>query len=177
MFYPHNAVVPEELRTAEFLIRPLRTTDLELDYEALMDSKELLRQWSQSDWPSDDFTLADDLIDLERHQQEHSQRQAFTFTIMNLEETECLGCVYIYPPSPVIRQHNYEALVAFWVRQSRLNDGLEQRVLKSLIDWFRQEWAFTRIFFEASYQLPQQIELFSQVGLQQRYTTQHVFYS
>jgi RimJ/RimL family protein N-acetyltransferase len=177
MFYPDDAIVPQELRSDEFLIRPLRTTDLKLDYEALMSSKALLRQWSQSDWPSDNFSLEDDLIDLQRHEQEHLKRQSFTFTIFNLDESECLGCIYIYPPSPVLRQHNYEALVAFWVRQSRLSDALDQRILKALLDWFKQEWAFTRIFFETNYKMPRQIELLTQAGLQQRHTTHHIFYS
>jgi len=66
LFYPKNAQVPEKLSTQEFYIRPLRTIDVEMDYSAVMSSKEMLRQWSQSDWPSDDFTITDNLIDLQK---------------------------------------------------------------------------------------------------------------
>lgn len=51
IFGNNDFLVPEGLQTAEFLIRPLRTTDVELDYAAVMESKEFLRKWDQSTWP------------------------------------------------------------------------------------------------------------------------------
>jgi hypothetical protein len=39
MFYPESARVPELLRTDEFLVRPLRSTDVELDYDAVVSSR------------------------------------------------------------------------------------------------------------------------------------------
>lgn len=47
---PRDAVVPNRLETPEFCLRPLRTTDAELDYTAAMDSQYFLRLWSPSDW-------------------------------------------------------------------------------------------------------------------------------
>src|SRR5699024_6751463 len=64
---------------------------------AVMDSGEYLRQWEQSTWPEDDFTVADnqsDLVDLERW---NSASLAFTYTILDPSESRCLGCVYILP--------------------------------------------------------------------------------
>ena len=55
LFYPEAAPVPSGLQTPEFVLEPLRTTHVELDYAALMDSTAMLRTWSQSDWPSDAF--------------------------------------------------------------------------------------------------------------------------
>ena len=46
-FYPANAAVPEEKRTDRLLMRPLRATDVELDYDAVMSSAEQLRRWSR----------------------------------------------------------------------------------------------------------------------------------
>src|SRR5436189_5938859 len=96
-FYPANAPVPEEKRTNRLLLRPLRATVVELDYDAVMSSAEQLRRWSQSDWPADDFTLAQNLDDLQRHEREHRERVAFTFTVLNPHGTRCLCCVYITP--------------------------------------------------------------------------------
>ena len=41
---------PEELRTDEFLLRPLRASDAQLDYEAVMESREFLRGWDHERW-------------------------------------------------------------------------------------------------------------------------------
>src|SRR5437868_13449286 len=99
-FYPANAPVPEEKRTNRLLLRPLQATDVELDYDAVMSSAEQLRRWSGRGWPADDFTLIQNLVGLQEHEREHQEREAFTFTVLNLEETHCLGCVYIMPPRP-----------------------------------------------------------------------------
>src|SRR5436190_10655528 len=101
-FYPASAPVPEEKRTDRLLLRPLRATDVELDYDAVMSSAEQLRRWSHSGWPADDFTLEQNRDDLEQHEREHRQREAFTFTVLSLEGGRCLGCVYIKSPRPEI---------------------------------------------------------------------------
>ena len=43
-FYPGSAPVPAEYRTSRLFLRPLRTTDVELDYDAVMSSDEMLRR-------------------------------------------------------------------------------------------------------------------------------------
>ena len=60
-FYPANAPVPQEKRTSRLWLRPLRATDVELDYDAVMSSAAMLRRWRQSKWPADNFTLAENL--------------------------------------------------------------------------------------------------------------------
>lgn len=61
-FYPGSAPVPAEKRTSRLFLRPLRTTDVELDYDAVISSAELLRRWSHSNWPAHDFTLSKNLM-------------------------------------------------------------------------------------------------------------------
>jgi hypothetical protein len=99
-FYPDEAPVPTALRTEEFLLRPLRAADVELDYEAVMATQEALRQGSGGAWPRPDFTLAENLADLQEHEADFHARRGFTYTVMDPTETRCLGCVYAYPPSP-----------------------------------------------------------------------------
>jgi hypothetical protein len=94
-FYPDDAAVPAGLRTDESHLRPLRASDAEIDYAAVMDSREMLRILSQSDWPSDTFTLEMNRKDLEEHEREHEERMAFTYTVLDPTESTCLGCVYV----------------------------------------------------------------------------------
>ena len=178
LFYPEAAPVPSGLQTPEFVLEPLRTTHVELDYAALMDSKAMLRTWSQSDWPSDAFTLEDNYRDLDEHEREHHARVAFTYTVLSPDANSCLGCVYIRPLAPVLEQDDlraapaggrYRGRTAFWVRQSRLADELDRRVLAALIDWFRRAWAFDRMVFYTNAQNERQVQILSEAGLQQRY--------
>ena len=51
VFYPSDARVPEALRTGEFLLRPLRATDVTLDYDAVISSRAELLLGSGGTWP------------------------------------------------------------------------------------------------------------------------------
>jgi len=154
-------LIPSTLRGDRFQLRPLRTTDVELDYEAVMSSREMLRLWSQSDWPEDDFKLEGNLADLDRHQREHDAGEAFTYTVMNPENDRCLGCVYINPLAPELIDSGLcdrpgqasgqtAAGVRFWVRASLLDSDLERALLLGLRDWFIQEWQVDCLFFLTS---------------------------
>jgi hypothetical protein len=155
MFYPSDARVPEALRTDEFLLRPLRATDLQLDYEAVISSRAELLRGSGGTWPREGFMLEEDLADLQRHEQEHRERVAFTYTVMNPAETECLGCLYIGPLERLLGHDggsgeylsDSTAYVSFWVRKTRLADRLDRRLLHALIPWFYDEWAFVHVLF------------------------------
>ena len=179
-FYPESASVPSELKSEEFFLRPLRATDVELDYDALMSSKEMLWLAEEGGWPAEDFTLDENLEHLQQHEKEHIERSAFTFTMMNPTEVECLGCVYINPLEAVLTYmdkekidttaiENCEAIVTFWVRSSRLADHLDQRILRALIPWFDQEWAFSRVVFGTTSKVEHQVHNFNVSGLQQLY--------
>ena len=178
VFGDKHIAIPDGLVTDVFLIRPLSTTDVELDYTAVMESKEFLRKWDQSSWPEDDFTLADNLEDLERHEREHINRQSFTFTVMNPAETECLGCIYIFPrtarwlspaettPIGNTEWADYEAVVLFWIRQSRLAEGMDRQLLDSLRPWLAQAWTFDGHLFLTNEQFEQQVAMFEAANLQ-----------
>ena len=56
-FYADGVQPPEKLLTSRFILRPLRTTDVALDYEAVMESRTMLRLAGGGTWPADDFTL------------------------------------------------------------------------------------------------------------------------
>src|SRR5579872_6346182 len=108
MFYPDDIPVPAESRTGDFLLRMLRATDVELDYDAVISSRDSLLLRSGGAWPRQGFTLAENLADLQGHEKDHHERTSFTFTVMNPDETECLGCIYINPLLSLLQRHNVE---------------------------------------------------------------------
>ena len=166
-FHPAGAAVPAERRTSRLLLRPLRATDVDRDYEAVMASAPMLRRWSQTDWPADDFTRAENLVDLERHEREHLERVAFTFTVLHPDGDRCLGCVYLVPLTGAIAGESLEhaCRISFWVRASELDTGLARHLLDTLLEWLHEAWAFDRFLFTTSPQDSQQIALFEAAGL------------
>lgn len=178
MFYPRDARIPEVLRTDEFLVRPLRATDVTLDYDAVISSRAELLLGSGGTWPREGFTFEENLADLERHEREHQDRVAFTYTVMNPTETECLGCIYLDPLESIVGHDegsagylaDRTAYVTFWVRHSRLAENLDRRLLQALIPWFQNEWAFLYVIFIAQQIEERQIRLFEEMGLRLLYT-------
>jgi len=165
-FYPDDAIVPKELKTEEFNLRPLRASHAEIDYAAVMESKLMLRIMSQSSWPPDDFTLEMNRKDLERHEEEHNGRTAFTYTVLDPTESICLGCVYIKHLKEGPMGGNRAAMLRFWVRQSYLDRDLDRHLLKSLIDWFRNDWVFSRVVLTIGDADERQNQLVSDMSLQ-----------
>lgn len=153
-------------------MRPLRATDVELDYDAVMSNAAMLRSWSQSDWPADDFTLAQNLEDLQRHECEHEAREAFTFTVLDPAGTRCLGCVYLAPlpdpARPACAAAAYPVRVGFWVRASEVANGLERHLFGCLREWLATEWRFDGILFVIADAETRQAALFAEAGLQMR---------
>jgi len=178
VFGNKNSIIPDGLVTDQFLIRPLLSTDVELDFAAVVESREFLRKWEQSNWPEDNFTQADNLEDLQQHEREHINRESFTFTVMNPTETECLGCIYIFPltarwlsqakTTPVKRTEwvDHEAVILFWIRQSRLAEAMDRSLLDVLRPWFEQEWHFDAHLFLTNEQCEEQVAMFEEAGLQ-----------
>ena len=177
-FYPPNQPVPALLGTDEFVLRPLTTAHVSLDYAALMVSTEMLRLWSGTSWPSDDFTLEENWEDLAMHDREHQERVAFTYTVLTPDETECLGCVYITPltnsvalnPKVLTDVAPDTAVVGFWVKQPRLADHLDERLLAILRDWLATEWLFSAVYFSARDVNKQQVQLLEAAGMKKQYT-------
>lgn len=140
---PRDFQVPEVLETDKFRLRMLRVTDIVKDYDAVMTSIDHLQGvfGERSKWPSKDLTLEQDLIDLGWHQKEFQTRSSFAYTVMNLDESQCLGCVYIFPS----RSPDFEADVFMWVRKSEFDKGLDPILFKTVKDWITNKWPFKKV--------------------------------
>lgn len=166
--------MPARWETAVCTLIPLKPEHVELDYTAVMQSREMLRLWSGSPWPADDFTVADNLKDLQWHWREHQARLAFTYTVLTPAADQCLGCVYFKPladlAAPGLEIGEFETAVRFWVTRPLLSTGLDGHLLQGLRQWLAAEWSFNRVLFHARAANRQQMELFAGAGLQHRFT-------
>jgi len=172
---------PKRLRTADFLVRPLRATDVDLDYAAVMENPAMLRLSGGGVWPADDFTREANLADLIVHEKEHEDGIALTFTVMNPDQSCCLGCVYV---NQLAKAHRLSkaaeaapdavgdktAIVRYWVRQSRVGDDLDWRLLSALMRWFPEEWQLDGVYFRANARDRRQQHLMVRAGLPLAYT-------
>lgn len=142
-FVPSGFTVPVQLETTEFRLRALTVNDVVKDYDAVMSSVDHLRAISPDEgWP-ENLTLEQNLIDLGWHQKEFQRRRSFAYTVVTLDESQVIGCIYIYPT----RKRGYDAEVYLWARQSRLADGLEDRIYATARDWLASAWPFSKVAF------------------------------
>lgn len=144
-FVPDSFIVPNELKTEHLLIRPLSLKDVELDYKAVMSSVEHLKGvfGPNTNWPDDNLTLENDRKALTNHEAEHLRRVAFTYTVMNHSETECLGCVYILP----IHNKNYDAQIFMWVTSKSYEMGYDKELFESVKKWIAEDWTFNNVIY------------------------------
>ncbi len=180
-FRTQITTAPSGFETEEFVVRPIVASDAELDHGAVMESREFLRIWSQSTWPEDDFTVEANREDMVKMARRRAEGKAFDYTVMNPDQTECLGCVYIFPPdanwfsgADVVatgadQWADCDAMIYFWVRTSRLDDGLDRRLLDSLRAWVDRDWIFENPVFVTNEALEQQVTTMEATDLQRRF--------
>jgi len=142
---PEDFKVPEKLETDKFRLRMLTIHDLDKDYDAVMSSIDHLQGvfGDRSKWPSPDLTKDQDLIDLGWHQKEFQLRSSFAYTVMSLDESECLGCIYIFPST----DPGFEAEVYMWVRKSAFDEGLDPILEKTVKNWIKSSWPFQKVSY------------------------------
>ena len=146
-FIPTAYVIPELLETDRFRLRMLTVKDVKLDYDAVMTSIEHLQKTKpfgpNHKWPAKDLSFEQDLIDLGWHQKEFQKKSSFAFTVMSLDETECLGCLYIYPSD----NPNYDVIIIMWVRQSEIPNGLDKILFSNVKKWIQEKWPFEKVAY------------------------------
>jgi hypothetical protein len=138
---PDDFVHPVQLAVdGGFHLRPIRAADVDVDYPAVMGSRE--RLWSifgpAWGWPPADMTAEQDEEDLARHEAEIAAHQSFNYALLDAAETALLGCVYIDPPE----KQGADGEISWWVVDERAGTDLE-KVLDALIpQWIASAWPF-----------------------------------
>ena len=144
-FVPTDFIVPDTLVNEHFRIRMLTVNDVVKDYDAVMTSldhlqKMFLPAWN---WPTEDLSFEQDLIDLGWHQKEFQMRSSFAYTVVSLDESQVLGCVYIKPTI----KGDYEASITMWVRASEVDNGLDSILFDSVTKWISEDWPFQKVAY------------------------------
>ena len=142
-FIPLDFVVPTFAETSFFKLRPLTIHHVVKDYDAVMTSRDHLwrRFGGVWGWPAADLTLEQDLIDLAWHQKEFQTKSSFAYSVLNLEESQVLGCVYLYPP----KLQDVDVEIWFWIRQGELANNLEQELYCFITSWLNISWPFNTV--------------------------------
>ncbi|MGI9302453.1 MAG: hypothetical protein ACR2RB_07080 [Gammaproteobacteria bacterium] len=143
MFVLPDFAVPESLAIDRYRLEVLRPEVAEMDYDAVMSSRERLRKvFRENDhWPADDMPPEENIGDLERHEAEFRSRQAFAYTVLTPSRDRCLGCVYIYPPTVA----GFDCEVYLWVRDSEI--ALDEDLYTCVRQWLSTDWPFERPAF------------------------------
>ena len=146
---PDGFVAPArvDLRTGHHL-RPIREADVDIDYPAVMGSRE--RLWARYgpawEWPRATMTYEQDREDLAHHEAEIAANETFNYAVLDEGETELLGCVYIDPPDEAAPPGT-DAVVSWWVVDDAAGTELE-RALDDLVPrWLRDVWGFRLVHY------------------------------
>jgi hypothetical protein len=140
-FVPPGFVPPSPPRTPSFVLEPLGPHHNELDYAAWTSSMDHIAAtpgWQDSRWPRE-MTLDENRADLERHADDFRNRTGFTYTVLDPESRDVIGCVYIYP----LRDGEEDARALSWVRASR--SELDVALWRAVSSWLESDWPFASV--------------------------------
>lgn len=172
---PSHYPVPEILETSQFVLRRQQPSDNALDYEAVMDSRALLQEWSHSEWPTEDFTLSDNAEDLAGHIEDFEADLAYGFSIFTPCQTRLLGSLYLEPVAPFIDEYQVnpadltqlkecDVRVEYWLRRGT-DERFEIDFLNAVTGWLKHDWWFANPVFGARRDMVQRRKRYLQVGM------------
>ena len=140
---PADFVHPErvELPTGHHL-RPIRASDVDLDFPAVMGSRERLwavygEPWG---WPPPTMTVEQDREDLAHHEAEIAAHESFNYALFDAGETALLGCVYIDPTT----RGGADAEVSWWVVDELVGSDVEAALDALVPAWLARDWPLRR---------------------------------
>lgn len=134
-----------ELETGAHL-RPIKEADVDIDYPAVMASRERLwaRYGTAWGWPPEDLSFEDDRRELARHERENAEHVAFNYAVLNADESALLGCVYIDPPDARSAPGS-DALVTWWLVDDAAGTELERELTAFVPHWLATSWPFSSV--------------------------------
>jgi hypothetical protein len=144
---PDDFTHPErlDLPTGHHL-RPIRADDVDIDYPAVMGSRE--RLWAQYGeawgWPPETMSFEGDREDLAHHEKEIAAHETFNYAVLDAGETELLGCVYIDPPDERARPGS-DAVASWWVVDAAAGGELERALDEFVPRWLAETWGFEAV--------------------------------
>ena len=143
-FVPADFDPPTSLVTDQFRLEPLGPQHNESDLAAWTSSIEHIRatpSYPDGRWPPlEGMTPERNLADLRRHADDFSRRAGFTFTVLDPDDGDVIGCVYIYPSA----SDDWDVTVQSWVRADR--SDLDVPLADAVADWLLADWPWERLY-------------------------------
>ena len=141
-FVPPDFEPPAGLTDPSFVLEPLGPQHNERDYAAWTSSMDHIRAtpgFTETTWPHE-MTLDENRADLERHQRDFAGRTGFTYTVLDPDDGDVIGCLYIYPLKEEPGAH-----VTSWVRVGRAE--LDVPLAEAVAGWLQADWPFERVLY------------------------------
>ena len=109
-----------------------------------MASKALLRTWSDSAWPEDDFSLQQNAEDLSRHIDDFEHDLAYGFNIFIPDESRFIGSLCLDPvEATAARLSGFDVRLEYWLRRGTKRD-FEKDFVWEVLTWLEDAWWFRR---------------------------------
>ena len=134
---PDSFDVPAGLETDRFRLRMLSVRDVVPDFEAMHDRVSP----DGEPRPAPELTLEQNLVDLGWHEKEFQLRRSFAYTVVAPDESQVLGCVYLYPDDDA------DVRVLMWVRSSAWTAGLDTELEQTVRSWIAERWPFASVVY------------------------------
>jgi hypothetical protein len=120
-------------------LRPMRAADTEIDFPAVMGSRE--RLWAiygpAWGWPPVTMTPEQDREDLAHHERDIAAHASFLYGLFAEDEAELLGCVYVDPPE---KAGGADAEVSWWVVDALVGSEVERALDAFVPRWLVERW-------------------------------------
>jgi hypothetical protein len=97
-------------------------------------------------WPPATMTYEADRDDLAHHEREIAAQITFNYAVLDADETELLGCVYIDPPDER-RPPGPDAAVSWWVVDREAGGPLERALDEAVPRWLDEVLGFRAVHF------------------------------
>ena len=153
LFIPDDYSPPQTYQSSLFRLEVLSPKFATEDFASVTASANDIRHvfGPTNGWPSPDMSYAENLADLERHEREFFERQAFAYSILSHDRGAYLGCLYIKPIKSKIdndfRKSMYGAQAFVWLGTQEHSGNLAEQVLVDLQIWLEEAWPFRAVAF------------------------------
>lgn len=144
-FVPDGFDPPTTFQADSFRLEPLGPEHNEADLAAWSSSIEHIRStpgYPDGSWPPlGGMSAEDNLADLRRHADDFARRRGFTFTVLDPDDGDVIGCVYLYPT----RSSDHDVEVQSWVRADR--SDLDGPLADAVRAWLEVAWPWERVSY------------------------------
>ncbi|MFC3396253.1 N-acetyltransferase [Brenneria rubrifaciens] len=137
---PDDFNVPMYVNGEFFILRPLSPVYSNLDYDAVIASKEILGDIFSDNWPEGINSREDNLRYILEDYQDFQDRIGFSYIILDDEESICIGCVYIFPSL----YEGSDVAIYYWFNVKFAGTYLTVKIENFIRSWVVEFWGIKK---------------------------------